>query len=177
MRHRRTSAGARLIGNPASIQASTPPIMSVALRRPMDLRLSAAKLELKPWRHISTSSVSYDVASGIRDSDLGSSRHSNTVRSMTMAPGISPWFSRWQAVRVSMRSAPDRDCANVSCAESRLNVARTALSRASTPDPPASFKASSSTLYTRNSDWRHQGASRPFRPDEYACRNRQQWPA
>jgi hypothetical protein len=44
----RTSAGPHPIGRPAAIQASTPPMTSVARRSPTSRRLAAARLELQP---------------------------------------------------------------------------------------------------------------------------------
>ena len=111
--------------------------MSVARRSPTARREAAARLELKPWRQTTITSTSGPVASGIRQAPAGSSRHSRTVRSMTIAPGRSPCVRRWASVRVSTSSAPRATAAAVSRGVSRSSSARLAASTSSTPTPRA----------------------------------------
>src|ERR687888_712356 len=54
----------------------------------------------------------------------GSSRHSSTLRSMTIAPGTSPCSARWAAERVSTSRAPPAIAAAASRGSSRRSRAR-----------------------------------------------------
>jgi hypothetical protein len=102
-RHSRMSAGPRCKGSPAADHPSTPPMTSVA-SRPRSRSARAANDELKPWRQI-TIRCGRGFASGMQVSAVGSSRHSRTVRSITIARASSPARARCAGVRVSIRSA------------------------------------------------------------------------
>src|SRR6516225_2523023 len=93
-------------GSPAARQAWNPPITSVALDSPRACRDAAASEEEYPWSQQMIHLTWWQVASGIRDGLAGSQRHSRWLRSMMMAPGISPSARRWNSGRVSMRIAP-----------------------------------------------------------------------
>src|SRR5437870_6205330 len=72
---------------------------SVALTRPRSRSEAAARLEEKPWLQMTMTRTSWFLASGMREGEVGSSRHSKTVRSTTSAPGISPSRARCSEVR------------------------------------------------------------------------------
>src|SRR6516165_7691303 len=93
-------------GSPAARQAWKPPITSVALDRPRVCRDAAASDDEYPWSQQMIHLTWWPAASGIRAGLAGSQRHSRWLRSMIMAPGISPSARRWNSGRVSMRTAP-----------------------------------------------------------------------
>ena len=93
-------------GSPAARQAWKPPITSVALDRPRACRDAAASDDEYPWSQQMIHLTWWPVASGIRAGLAGSQRHSRWLRSMMMAPSISPSARRWNSGRVSMRIAP-----------------------------------------------------------------------
>ena len=83
--------------------------------------------------------MSQSVASGIRHSYDGSSRHGSTVRSMTKAPGSSALAARCAWVRTSTRRAPARCSASAWAGVSRSSWARACSSSAIAPGgvPPS----------------------------------------
>jgi len=93
-------------GSPAARQAWKPPITSVALDRPRVCRDAAASDDEYPWSQQRIHLTWWPVASGSRARLAGSQRHSRWLRSMMMAPCISPSARRWNSGRVSMRIAP-----------------------------------------------------------------------
>ena len=104
MRCADTSQGRRT-GRHAAFQARKPPAMSVAMWIPSCWRVAAARLEEYPSLHTTTTWRSCE-AQGSRASQAGSSRHSNTVRSITTAPGRAPSASRHACGRMSTSTAP-----------------------------------------------------------------------
>ena len=96
---------------------------------------AASELVYPSWQ-VTMTSRSYRSAKLSRASLRGSSRHSSTLRSMIIAPGISPCSARWAAGRMSTRSAPRSTATKVSSGSSRRSRARAAASRSSMPVEP-----------------------------------------
>ncbi len=92
--------------HPARAHAWNPPITSVARCSPRSASAAAARLDVYPSEHRTTTCRSWLVAAGMRCALVGSRRHSSTLRSITTACGTSPSAARWAAGRMSTSSAP-----------------------------------------------------------------------
>ena len=127
---------ASVTGRPASRHAWKPPMRSVALRKPRSCRLAPPRDSTSSPRNTRGSPRRRGRLPGGHGAlDAGSSRHSNTLRSTSSAPGIAPSRCRCSTGRVSTSSAPYSTASAAPLGVTRSSRARVPLRAGRRPSP------------------------------------------